>query len=241
MLTSAPQTLRTQLTSSVDVAPLLLTIAQRLERVARGSPTTPTSPTASTSRRSSPTPPLPGRPYVLHATDEIVTEFAIEPYAAEAPLHVVSMRTPQAKYATYSHWPEEGSMPLAAGREAELYDYSTQAGRLEIDNAAGQARSKTGLRRQLEHAFPHELRAPLPARLRPLTGVGSPTISRPPGSRRHRSAVRAHGLESTRAARQRTATRSGQLPSGDTGRYGGPPLFRAPRRLRLSPFTTRCR
>ncbi len=62
VLTTAPQQARTQLSSSVDVAPLLLTIAQRLQRVARAIPTTRTSPTASTSRRSSPTPPLPGAP-----------------------------------------------------------------------------------------------------------------------------------------------------------------------------------
>ena len=39
-------------------------------------------------------PAAPGRPYILHATDEIVTEYAIEPYAADAPLHVVALRTP---------------------------------------------------------------------------------------------------------------------------------------------------
>jgi len=37
----------------------------------------------------------PGRRYVLHATDETVTEFAVEPYAADAALHVIAMRTPQ--------------------------------------------------------------------------------------------------------------------------------------------------
>ena len=33
-----------------------------------------------------------------------------------APLHVVAMRTPEAKFALYSHWPEEGIEPLTEGR-----------------------------------------------------------------------------------------------------------------------------
>ena len=61
-------------------------------------------------------PAAPGRPYILHATDEIVTEYAIEPYAADAPLHVVALRTPAAKLATYSNWPYQGIEPLARGR-----------------------------------------------------------------------------------------------------------------------------
>ena len=84
-LTSAPEEQRTQLTSSVDVAPLLLTIAsgsdawrseRRYEHLAQRLDLAAilADPSA------------PGRPYVLHATDETVTEFAIEPYAADAPL-----------------------------------------------------------------------------------------------------------------------------------------------------------
>jgi len=102
---------------------------------------------------------------VLHATDETVTEFAIERYAADAPLHVVALRTPQAKYVTYSNWPETGIQPLSLGQESELYDYSTHAGRLELDNSAGHNPLEEELLAQYERAFTHELRAPLPARL----------------------------------------------------------------------------
>src|SRR5205085_12395198 len=124
VLTRAPEQQRNQLTSSVDIAPLLLTIA-----------------TGSSDWRREPRyshiasrpdlaailadPQAPGRPYVLHATDEVVTEFALEPYAADAPLHVVAMRTQATKYATYSHWPDQGITPLSAGEESELYDYSS--------------------------------------------------------------------------------------------------------------------
>ncbi len=163
-LTSEPARPRTQLTSSVDVAPLLLTIA-----------------TGSNDWRREPhydylagradltsilaNPAAPGRSYVLHATDETVTEFAIEPYAADAPLHIIAMRTPQAKYATYANWPKTGITPLATGQEIELYDYSTHAGRLELHNSAGHSPLEEGLRQQLALAVREELRGPLPPRL----------------------------------------------------------------------------
>jgi arylsulfatase A-like enzyme len=163
-LTSAPETTRTQLTSSVDVAPLLLTIA-----------------TGSDQWRQDPhyshiagrldlagilaNPETPGRPFILHATDETVTEFAIEPYAADAPLHIVAMRTPQAKFATYSNWPYEGIAPLSEGQEVELYDYTTESGRLELHNSAGHSPLEETLRDEYALAFKQELRGPLPPRL----------------------------------------------------------------------------
>ncbi len=171
VLTRAPEQVRTQLTSSVDIAPLLLTIA-----------------TGSSGWRREPhyaqlagrldlasilaDPSEPGRPHVLHATDEVVTEFAIEPYAANAPLHVVALRTPTAKYAIYSNWPEEGIEPLSEGEETELYDYHTHTGRLELHSSAGHSPREQSLRSELERAFANELRAPLPAHLGAAHGGG---------------------------------------------------------------------
>ena len=171
-LAASPQTVRNQLSSSVDVAPLLLTlatgsndwrseahyaqIADRLDLAAILAD-----------------PEAPGREYVLHATDETVTEFAIEQYAATAPRHVVAMRTPEAKFALYSHWPEEGGIePLSEGQEAELYDYTTQSGRLELHNSAEHTPLEASMREQLEKAFVHELRRPLPERLQAAHGRG---------------------------------------------------------------------
>ncbi|HEV7585704.1 MAG TPA: sulfatase-like hydrolase/transferase [Solirubrobacteraceae bacterium] len=164
ILTRAPGATRTQLTSSVDIAPLLLTIA-----------------TGSNAWRRDPhyahiagrhdlasvlaDPSAPGRPYVLHATDEIVTEFAIEPYDASAPLHVVGLRTQSAKYATYSRWAPGVIDPLYQGAEAELYDYRSQGGRLELANQAGRSPLEDSLRAQLERAVAEELRGQLPQHL----------------------------------------------------------------------------
>ena len=147
-LAASPELPRTQLSSSVDVAPLLFTIA-----------------TGSGEWRHEPhhshlagrldlaailaDPEAPGRPYVLHATDEVVTEFAIETYAADAPRHVVALRTPKAKYATYSNWPSTGIVPLTEGQEVELYDYRTHSGRLEMHNSAGQSPLEETLRAEV--------------------------------------------------------------------------------------------
>ena len=164
VLTSAPERLREQLTSSVDLAPLLLTIGS-------GSNDWRRDPHYSHIARRADLagiladPAAPGRPYILHATDEVVTEYAVEPYAADAPLHVVALRTPQAKLATYSNWPFQGIEPLARGEERELYDYRTHSGRLELHNSAGRSALEEPLRAELERAFREELREPLPPRL----------------------------------------------------------------------------
>jgi arylsulfatase A-like enzyme len=165
ILTSSPELTRNQLTSSVDVAPLLLTIATGSEGW-RSEPHY-----AHLARRPSlaailADPQAPGRDFVLHATDEQVTEFALESFAADAPLHVVALRTANAKYATYTHWRDGHVTPIAQGEEVELYDYSTHNGRLELNNSAGASALEAPMRAQLEDAVRHELRGPLPSHLR---------------------------------------------------------------------------
>ncbi len=161
-LTSATARPRTQLSSSVDIAPMLLTIATGSSAWRSEGHYSHLAPRLDLARILT-DPQAPGRPYVLHATDEIVTEFATETY--QAPLHVVAMRTPEAKYATYSNWPTEGITPESRGQESELYDYSTQTGRMELHNSAGESPLESSLREQLDHAFHSELRGPLPPRL----------------------------------------------------------------------------
>ncbi len=164
VLTSAPERVREQLTLSVDLAPLLLTIASGSDAWRREEHYSHIADRADLAGILA-DPAAPGRPYVLHATDETVTEFAIEPYAADAPLHVVALRTPAAKLATYSNWPAEGIEPLARGEEHELYDYSTHSGRLELHNSASQSALEEPLHAELQRAFRQELRRPLPPHL----------------------------------------------------------------------------
>jgi arylsulfatase A-like enzyme len=165
---AAPAIPRTQLTSSVDIVGLLLTLAtgsgawRREERYRHLAGRHDLAAICAH-------PSAPGRPWVLHATDEDVTEFATEPYASEAPRHVVALRTPRGKLAVYSNWQAgEGSgLPALepAGQEFEVYDYSAPAGLAELLNSAGSAGA---LEEELwvaleEEALPRELRAPLPS------------------------------------------------------------------------------
>jgi hypothetical protein len=163
-LTAAPTQPRTQLSSSVDVAPLLLTIATGSSAWRNETHYSHLAGRLDLARILT-EPEAPGRPFVLHATDEVVTEFAVAPYSANAPRHVVAVRTPEAKYAAYTHWPEEGIIPLSEGEENELYDYSNGSGRMELHNSAGESALESELRAQLQRAFHQELRGPLPPRL----------------------------------------------------------------------------
>jgi arylsulfatase A-like enzyme len=163
-LNAAPAQARTGLTSSVDVAPLLLTIAAGSSAWRQQSRYAHIANRHDLSRMLT-DPAAAGRPFVLHATDEIVSEFAIEAYSASAPLHVVALRTPKAKYAVYSNWKPMTDTVQSAGQERELYDYSSRNGLIELDNVAGHSRLESALDAQLAAAVSSELREQLPQRL----------------------------------------------------------------------------
>jgi hypothetical protein len=156
--------LRDQLTSSVDLAPLLLTLATGSDdwrTDARYSQIAGRGDLLAIARD----PGAPGRDYALHATDEVVTEFALRPYAADAPLHISALITPTHKYAIYSKWRHGTIEPMLDTQEFELYDHTTNVGRLELSNQAGASPYEDELRGTLERAIRTELRAPLPAHL----------------------------------------------------------------------------
>jgi len=163
-LTADPAVPRTQLTSSADVVALMLTIASQGETW-RSEPEYAHLASRLSLARICASPRAPGRPWVLHATDENVTEFAVESYASNAPRHVVALRTPKGKLALYSNW-RPGTIEVEmAGQESELYEYATEEGRLELSSqvASGSA-LEDELRAILEaEAIPYELRAPLPS------------------------------------------------------------------------------
>jgi len=160
-LGGVPNTVRHQITSSVDFAPMLLTIASgsagwRLDP--RYSHISTRADIAAIVTH----PAAPGRDHALHATDEVLTEFALLPYAASAPLHVKGLVTRNAKYATYTHWRGSTVEPRTHGEQAELYDFTTSAGYRELDNLAGRSAREDHLRAALERATREELHAPLP-------------------------------------------------------------------------------
>jgi arylsulfatase A-like enzyme len=170
-LNAAPSQQRTGLTSSVDVAPLLLTLAAGSDAWRKQSHYAHIAGRHDVARMLS-DPTAPGRPWVLHATDEILSEFAVEPYAANAPPHVTAIRTPKAKYAVYSNWKPNTNTVETAGQDRELYDYSSANGMLEVDNLAGHSHLESTLDAELASAVRSELRERLPARLQAAVATG---------------------------------------------------------------------
>jgi arylsulfatase A-like enzyme len=165
ILTSSTGVPRRQLSSSVDVAPLLLSIATASEDW-RGEEIYAHLSTRAKLASICADPAVSGRDWILHATDEDVTEFASELYAAEAPRHVVAIATKRGKLALYNNWRPGTITTEPDGEESELYDYSTIAGRAELESEAGISALEEELRGTLEEeAIPEELRAPLPSRL----------------------------------------------------------------------------
>jgi arylsulfatase A-like enzyme len=160
---------RTQFTSSVDFAPLMLTLAhgsagwrsqQRYSHLAKRADIA----AIARHRRAA------GRPWIAHVTDETTIEELSYSYswANECPHHVAAVRTATAKYASYSYW-TSGTLNVEPGdQDLELYDYGTSTGRLELDNIAGTAPALLGKMQELLNSkvIPDEVRAPLPPHLR---------------------------------------------------------------------------
>lgn len=159
-----PETDRMQLTSSVDVFGLLMSLA-------RGDAWRKDPKLTHLARRHDlaallSDPEAPGRTFVLHTTDEPWVQ-QIPPTRALKNLatHIVAYRTPAAKLVLYRRW-KPGTLDPSADGETELYDYSTEPGRLELSTVhkTNPALLKR-LTNELQEAFSSELRAELPGSL----------------------------------------------------------------------------
>jgi uncharacterized sulfatase len=106
----------------------------------------------------------PGRPYLLHATDEVSPDFF---NWLNAPGHVLGIRTEAGKLGVYSDWFPATSVINQSSAQFEYYDYSTESGRLELDNTVqDNRRARILYRRLLREIIPNELQKPLPPPLR---------------------------------------------------------------------------
>ncbi len=141
-LTRCPEQVRTQLTSSVDVAPLLLTIATGSDDW-RSDPHYSHIAGRARPARDPRRPAGPGRD-LCAARDrrgrDRVRAPALCGRRAAARRRRCAPPTPSTRPTRTG--PKKASTPLAAGQEAELYDYRTHGGRLEIDNVAGRERAR---------------------------------------------------------------------------------------------------
>ena len=160
---------RSQLTSTVDLAPMFLTIATGSSSWRSDSRYSHLAARADIAEIAA-NPAAAGRPWVAHITDETTVEELSYTYsfANEAPHHVAAVRTPSAKYAVYSPWKDGTIEADTSDQEFELYDYSSNDGRLELANLAGRGSTLEAEMSALlqSRVFPDEVRASLPRHLR---------------------------------------------------------------------------
>jgi len=154
---------RRQLASSVDLAPMLVTLANRgsdawirgrweriygerldLAKLLRN-------------------PKARGRGHVLFSTDEVMP--ALCNYA-HAPTHILGVRTHEAKLVTYTHWVPGTTRPIPESMQLEFYDYATARGRAETLSLPGDPRAKAMAKKLFEQYAPQQAEAPLPPPLK---------------------------------------------------------------------------
>ena len=154
---------RRQLASSVDLAPMLVTLGNRGDGSwMRGRYAKIYGERLNLVELLS-DPGAAGRDHVLFATDEIL------PNAfnyLRAPTHVLAVRTRDVKLVTYSHWARGTTTPIRATMKLEFYDYATAAGRAETDSRPDDPRVKPLLTKLLDQYAPTQMEAPLPGSLR---------------------------------------------------------------------------
>ena len=181
-LTPTPGGVRNQLTSSADLAPLLMTIGtggNGWRSGGRYAYLADRADVADVAAKDGA-----GRAWIAHATDDMsvedMTTLLKSPIVQKvfgaagpptniptsAPGHVVAVRTADAKFARYSYW-RPGTMTTDTSRpvERELYDYATPSGAGELDNQAGRSTKEVALQELLDHEVIPELTAPLPEHL----------------------------------------------------------------------------
>jgi len=161
--TRAEGTPRQQFTSTVDLSPLFLTLATGGRTWLRDPRFNFLSNQVDWESLLQ-NPNGQGREYIISTSDEFFGD-EFDPAGtlapADAPFHVIGVRTLERKFATYNYW-TVGSIALnySARQENELYDYWTKAGRLELENLAG---AQPALFAQLQHFIQNEI---LPNHLR---------------------------------------------------------------------------
>ena len=110
----------------------------------------------------------PGRKYALYAHDEVTTPKA---NFLSAPWHITGVITEKGKLGVYSNWDQNATTLIKTGQELEYYDYSTPLGVMEINNTATSNEAKKQYTLLMNDLIPNELQRPLPLRFRPAQAL----------------------------------------------------------------------
>lgn len=105
----------------------------------------------------------PGRSAAFFTSDEYVSPGL---NYNGAPLHILTMLTPQYKLNLYSHWKVASTELNPDKQELEFYDYSTPNGRLELENNPLSDIAQEMLSQLLNEYLPNEIRAAMPDALK---------------------------------------------------------------------------
>lgn len=189
--TKAPRIDRKQLLSSVDLAPLLLTLATGADDWRGDSSYAHLAGRADVAGILQ-NPEAPGRAYIAHATDEpgTTSQIPTTQQLNPAPNHITGVRTAHGKLARYAFWKDGGNaIDESEPVHHEAYDYAFADGRREVDNVydrRGVSRSDKALVKRLEalldRAMEEEIQAPLPPALQPVQQQAyADWFSQPPG------------------------------------------------------------
>jgi arylsulfatase A-like enzyme len=183
---------RPQLLSSVDLMPLLLTLATGGDDW-RGDSTYAHLANRADIASILRDPKARGRDYIAYATDEpgTTSQIPTTQQLRPAPNHITGVRTAQGKLARYAFW-KDGTNAIDESRtiEWEAYDYGSRAGRRELANLYGPKRAVhradrplvKRLEQLLDRAMEEEIQAPLQPTLQPVQQQAyEDWFSQPPG------------------------------------------------------------
>jgi arylsulfatase A-like enzyme len=159
-----PSVRRKQLASSVDLAPMLVTLGNRGDSSWRKGPLETIYGERLDLVGLLKDPRASGRDHVLFATDETLAPGALN--YLNAPTHVLAVRTNRVKLVTYSHWVRGTTRPIRSTMKLEFYDYATAQGRAETQSTADDPRVKPLLAALLDRYVPTQMEAPLPPPLK---------------------------------------------------------------------------
>ncbi|SAK90250.1 sulfatase [Caballeronia hypogeia] len=154
-------TVRSGLTSSVDLLPMLATIGNGGQRTWMTGDYAQLYGTRHDLVPMLKSATAPGRPYVVFSSDETLPDALNFNQSA---YHIVGVRTDEGKLGTYSNWAPQ-TTTISGKSDLEYYDYSTERGRLELDNRYRSPAAQALYQRLMSEILPNELQAPLPGSL----------------------------------------------------------------------------
>ena len=154
---------RTQLASSVDLLPMLVTLGNGGSISWRRGELARIYGERLNLVELLQNPHAAGRDHILFATDEIIPDVL---NYLHAPTHVLAVRTKQAKLVTYTKWFPGTTRRIPASLQLEFYDYATAEGRAETRSHPNDPRAKAMAHKLFTQYVPRQMEAPLPPPLK---------------------------------------------------------------------------